>query len=303
MEFLTGHKLNAAIEQIIRDATKELLIVSPYIKLHERFMEALKTLHEKPHVRVSLLFGKANGDNTSTFHKDSITFFKELPNIEIAHRQNLHAKFYANEYDSVMTSMNLYSYSQDVNIEAGYKISRTESKAQANEAQDMAWQHFFEIFSGADEMFIKEARFESKLFGLSKQYSGSEVVLDSLNEDATPPKEGQPKKKRSKHDERRRRTNDQDDSHDARTVKPEPPTSKESKPGFCIATGEPITFNIEKPLSYSAFKNWRDWTGGDSMAPMKYCHFSGEPSKGKTTVERPILNKHWKSAQSVMLSE
>ena len=83
MEFLTGHKLNAAIEDLIRKAERELLIVSPYIHLHERFVEAFKTLHDKPDVQVTLLFGKANGDKTSTFHKDSIAFFKSLPNIEL----------------------------------------------------------------------------------------------------------------------------------------------------------------------------------------------------------------------------
>ena len=53
-----------------------------------------------------------------------------MPNIEIAHRKNLHAKFYANEDGSIMTSMNLYAYSQDVNIETGYHVDNRESKNQ-----------------------------------------------------------------------------------------------------------------------------------------------------------------------------
>lgn len=214
MEFLTGHKLNAAIEDIIRNADHELLIVSPYIHLHERFVEAFKTLHDKPHVRVSLLFGKANGDKTSTFHKDSIAFFKSLPNIEIAHRKNLHAKFYANEDGSIMTSMNLYAYSQDVNIETGYSVKNDGSKKQAIQAQNDAWNHFYDIFDGADQMFNKEAQFESRLLGLSKKYTGSDIELDVLNEQASPT--GTPTSKKRK--PRSKRTAKAKTTPDAQTI-------------------------------------------------------------------------------------
>lgn len=65
--------------------------------------------------------------------------------------------------------------------------------------------------------------------------------------------------------------------------------------GFCIRTGVEIPFNIEKPLSYDAFKKWNDF--GDPDYPEKFCHFSGEPSKGETSVSRPILKKNWKKAK------
>ena len=46
-------------------------------------------------------------------------FFKEFPNIQIRYEKKLHAKYYSNESAAILTSMNLYSYSQDNNIEAG----------------------------------------------------------------------------------------------------------------------------------------------------------------------------------------
>ena len=292
MEFLTGHKLNAAIEDIIRNAEHELLIVSPYIHLHERFIEAFKTLHDKPNVRVTLLFGKANGDKTSTFHKDSIAFFKSLPNIEIAHRKNLHAKFYANEYGSIMTSMNLYAYSQDVNIETGYRVDDYESKNQAVNAQNEAWNHFYDIFDGADPMFNKEAQFESRLLGLSKKYTGSNIELDVLDEQASPT--GTPSSKKRK--PRAKRTAKA--QPDAQTIQAEKKASSTATMGYCIATGAAIPLNVAKPMAYASYKKWMDATGGDAKAPMKYCHFSGEASDGKTSVSRPILKHHWKAAQA-----
>jgi phosphatidylserine/phosphatidylglycerophosphate/cardiolipin synthase-like enzyme len=65
--------------------------------------------------------------------------------------------------------------------------------------------------------------------------------------------------------------------------------------GFCIRTGEPIAFNPEKPLCYDAFLIWNQY--GDTDYPEKYCHFSGEPSYGETSVGFPILNKNWKKAK------
>lgn len=65
--------------------------------------------------------------------------------------------------------------------------------------------------------------------------------------------------------------------------------------GFCIRTGTPIPFDIERPFSYEAFKKWNEY--GDPEYPEKYCHFSGEPSNGETSASHPILKKHWKKAK------
>lgn len=65
--------------------------------------------------------------------------------------------------------------------------------------------------------------------------------------------------------------------------------------GFCIRTGVEIPFNVEKPLSYDAYKKWNEF--GDPDYPEKFCHYSGEPSNGETSVSRPILKKNWKKAK------
>lgn len=67
--------------------------------------------------------------------------------------------------------------------------------------------------------------------------------------------------------------------------------------GYCIRTGAEITFNIEKPMSYDAYKSWSKYS--DPEYAEKYCHFSGEPSNGETSVSRPILKKNWKKAKEI----
>ncbi|WP_230383655.1 hypothetical protein [Pedobacter endophyticus] len=71
--------------------------------------------------------------------------------------------------------------------------------------------------------------------------------------------------------------------------------SKQS--GFCIRTGIQIPFNVEKPMSYDAFKSWNKF--GDPEYAEKYCHFSGETSHGETSASRPILKKNWKKAKEI----
>ena len=65
--------------------------------------------------------------------------------------------------------------------------------------------------------------------------------------------------------------------------------------GFCIRSGVEIPFNVEKPLSYDAYKKWSEFN--DPNYPEKFCHYSGEPANGETSVSRPILKKNWKKAK------
>ncbi len=67
--------------------------------------------------------------------------------------------------------------------------------------------------------------------------------------------------------------------------------------GYCIRTGVEIPFNVEKPMSYEAYKVWSQF--GDPDYPEKFCHFSGEPSNGETSVSKPILKKNWKKAKEI----
>ena len=77
------------------------------------------------------------------------------------------------------------------------------------------------------------------------------------------------------------------------------PTTKQSnkETGYCIRTGIEVPFNVEKPMSYEAFKSWSKYSDPDYAE--KFCHFSGEPSNGETSVSSPILKKNWKKAKEI----
>ena len=97
---------------------RALMLVSPYIRLHHRTVDALKLLKQTPEIRLTVCFGKAEGQYEKSFTPMRLCY-EGMPNIRIVCRERLHAKFYANDNASLFTSMNLYDYSVDNNIEAG----------------------------------------------------------------------------------------------------------------------------------------------------------------------------------------
>src|SRR5690606_1047281 len=119
-KFITGNKLNSELEDIFEKAERGLILISPYIKLHKRYMSTLMSKKENNNnLKITIVFGKNEEDISKSMKQEDFNFFKDFPNIEIRYEKRLHAKYFANETNSILTSMNLYSYSQDNNIEFG----------------------------------------------------------------------------------------------------------------------------------------------------------------------------------------
>lgn len=114
-EFLTGQPLVYQLRKIIENARDLLVIVSPYIKLDEEIRDWFEKHLNNRHLHILLIFGKEN-----PISDWDLGFFKRFPNIKIIYAENLHAKYYANEKEGLMTSLNLHEYSIGNNIEFGY---------------------------------------------------------------------------------------------------------------------------------------------------------------------------------------
>src|SRR5690554_4752497 len=110
-KFLTGKELEEAIYDIIWDAERTLLMVSPFIKLDDYFKKIFTKHIENPQVHIILVFGKNEKDISKSLNKNDIAFLKTFPNISVIYVPNLHAKYYGNEHKGMITSINLYDYS------------------------------------------------------------------------------------------------------------------------------------------------------------------------------------------------
>jgi RNA polymerase-binding transcription factor DksA len=271
-EFITENNLNSALSQIFEKADNELIIISPYIKLHERIKSILKTKLKNPNLSITVVFGKNEGDVSKSMNKNDFDFFKQFPNIQIRHEKRLHAKLYSNDYEVLITSMNLYDYSQDTNIESGI-IGSTSDKKVGKEAI----KYFTRVMEQSELIFEKSPVFESKLMGLSSKYVKSEIIVDNSDNFYSNKNYKRVYKKRSQKSEKKK-------------------SSTENKnTGYCIRTGEQIPFDIKMPYTTKSFSSWNKYK--DENYPENFCHFSGEKSEGLTTYKSPILRKNWKKAK------
>lgn len=120
-EFLTTNGTSYHIENIIIGAEKKLVLVSPYLQISKTFFERLKDASNK-NVEIKIIFGK---DELKPNEKNSLA---ELKNLELLFFENLHAKCYFNEKEMVITSMNMYEFSEKNNREMGVFITRLNDK-------------------------------------------------------------------------------------------------------------------------------------------------------------------------------
>lgn len=224
----------------------------------------------------------------------------QFPNISLVYVPNLHAKYYANDEAGVLTSINLYDYSFKNNIEYGVIFESKGISLLSKQSDTAVWETSLDIANDHEVVYVKRPIFEKGL--LSKNYMGSKVLLDRT-EELYKAKTLERGKKRLEDFEEELDANDYAKRPSREEVEKQPrPVYSEQKvserpfqPGYCIRTGEKIAFDPERPLSYQAYKSWAQFGNEDYQE--NFCHYSGEPSKGETSVRRPILYKNWKKAQ------
>jgi superfamily II DNA helicase RecQ len=122
MKILDCQNISAELVNILKEATDNIILISPYLDLNEQIRLRLKEITEKnnnPRIRIIYRDMKEN---------NSKIWLKNLENVELFHNKNLHAKCYLNENKAILTSMNLYEYSQQNNLELGILIDNEKEK-------------------------------------------------------------------------------------------------------------------------------------------------------------------------------
>jgi hypothetical protein len=118
--FLTTHGTAFHIEQIIAQARARLVLICPYLQLSKTLLERLQDA-DRNGVKTTLVYGK------SELSRDQQGALQQLRGLTLYFLQNLHAKCYFNEKQMVITSMNLYEFSEKTNREMGVLVESTES--------------------------------------------------------------------------------------------------------------------------------------------------------------------------------
>lgn len=240
-KFIQETELILGIENIFRDANEYIMIVSPFIKLHQRVKDILKAKINNPDVQLIILFGKNEGDISKSIYPDDLLFFSSFPNIEIRYESRLHAKYYANEFSSIITSMNLYDYSQNNNIEVGVQLDASRFSLGNNSDRD-AFEYFEQVIDRSELYFKKEPQYSNGFLGFNQKYEQSIITENKLS--------GFIKGEKVK------------------------VNKAEIKKGFCIRCKNEIQLNPQIPLCKSCFESWKKFQNVDYIE--KHCHICGK---------------------------
>lgn len=151
-KFLTTAKAYAAIEDIIVNAKAELVIISPYLQIPERLLERLK--YTDKNVSITMICRKKSLKSEEKEHID------QMENVKLGYLESLHAKCFFNEKAMVITSLNLYDYSQQNNREMGILIERENDSVLFKDAHNEA---IFIVDSATLEKKTSKPSYQTKL--------------------------------------------------------------------------------------------------------------------------------------------
>lgn len=253
-KFIQGNELNFTVESIFRNAESVLMIISPYIKLHHRFQDVLKEKLTNDKLQIIVVFGKNESDITKSISSEELDFFKKFPNIELRHEKRLHAKYYANEFSSLLTSMNLYDFSQDKNIEAGIfmESSFLQKMTNMDTIDNQSFNYFDSVVENSLLLFKKEPQYEKGTLGIGKKYSQSIVTVNNISNVI---------KEKVQHTKFVHQTSE----------------------GHCIRCNKEIKLNSQSPFCPDCYKSWNIYKNKDYTE--QFCHVCGV--ENKTSFNKP----------------
>jgi len=130
-KFLNTSGTTYHLEELIKKSSDRLILISPYLKLNERIKELLEDKNRLK-IDIRIVYGK------SDLQPEEINWLKNLTFIRTSFCKNLHAKCYMNENECIITSLNLYEFSQINNNEMGVLISRDSDSQLYSDAYEEA---------------------------------------------------------------------------------------------------------------------------------------------------------------------
>lgn len=126
-KFLDTQGVSYFLGQLIDNAKDKLYLISPYLQLNNQLKLALED-RAKFRIDIVMIYGKVADLNP----QDS-EWLKEMDDIKLLFHKDLHAKCYINEKEAIITSMNLYMFSQQNNVEMGIYVSKAEDEELYNQ--------------------------------------------------------------------------------------------------------------------------------------------------------------------------
>ncbi|MEN8820729.1 MAG: phospholipase D family protein [Abyssibacter sp.] len=166
-KFLNTSATNYFLEELIKTASERLTLISPFLKLNDRVKELLED-KDRLKIDVRIVYGK------NELQPEEINWLRELSFVRTSFCKNLHAKCYLNEKSCIITSLNLYEFSQVNNNEMGVLLSRDDDAELYRDAYEEAQR----IIRISDEVRMSLERVETSNTA-AEQTSSQSIAADT----------------------------------------------------------------------------------------------------------------------------
>jgi phosphatidylserine/phosphatidylglycerophosphate/cardiolipin synthase-like enzyme len=114
-KFLTTSGTMAAVEDLLTNARGRVVLISPFVQIPNRFLDRVREA-VRNRVEVLLICRAALQEEERERLLEA--------RVRLSFVERLHAKCYCNENEMIITSLNLYSHSEQNNYEMGVRLSR-----------------------------------------------------------------------------------------------------------------------------------------------------------------------------------
>ena len=183
MDFLTGKPLSDTIYDTLSRARKELIIISPNIQIDSYLRESIFKLHiNNPKLHIIIGFKSYKDDNIFGFRGSGLEYFLNFPNLTLIYIPQLNAKYYANERQSVITSMGLSGFPLTNSIELGVFTLRKSNFLGKNSFYETSKNTIMDIIDSGYTVFVKRPYYGINFLGFGKKYTGDAVYLNLLDD-------------------------------------------------------------------------------------------------------------------------
>lgn len=129
-KFHTTGGIVHAIETLIKTANEKIILVSPYLQINKLLIPRLKDAAKRK-VAITIVY-RIDAKSTNA----ELDKLKEIEGLTIYGIENLHAKCFMNEKSMLLTSMNLYDYSEKNNREMGIALTLADDAVLYNQAAE-----------------------------------------------------------------------------------------------------------------------------------------------------------------------
>ncbi|NQZ85679.1 MAG: HRDC domain-containing protein [Nanoarchaeales archaeon] len=179
-KYLDTQNISASISNLVKKARDDLIIMSPYLKVNSQLKDLIQgKAKNSNNITIKIIYGKTD------LKQEELNWIKDCEDIRLFYKENLHAKCYISDDTAIITSMNLYEFSQVNNNEMGILLTRENDR----EAYSDLWEDVRFIidnskrikdFEETKEVKKESIQIEEKKEELKQELSRKDKVLFSI---------------------------------------------------------------------------------------------------------------------------